>query len=107
VSCRRLPSGSDDKLTCLIQSIAATVASARVTGFHIGRSVSIERRASGHDADEIASLLETSSLRRAAAVEDALLKHFRRHPKNSNLRADSGGGTAEGRQHVYLALRFA
>lgn len=75
--------------------------------FYIGRSANVEHRASGHEADEIACLLETSSLRRAAAVEDALLKHFRRHPKIANLRADSGGNAAEGLQHIYLALRFA
>jgi hypothetical protein len=66
----------------------------------------VERRASNLGADEITCLLETSELRRASVVEAALLKHFRRHAKSVNLRADSGGSSAEGPHHVYIALWF-
>jgi hypothetical protein len=105
--CRRLPPGSDEQLTCLTQSITKTVAGARVTEFHLGRSVDPANRASKFRADELVYLMDTSSVPRASAVEDALLKNFRGHPKSANVRADAAGPTVPGRQHVYLALRLA
>jgi hypothetical protein len=78
-----------------------------VTEFHIGRSVDPQNRASKYQADEVWYLFMTASLSRAATVEAQLLRYFRRHPKNSDLRADGGGPTAAGTQHVYLALRLA
>jgi hypothetical protein len=95
---------SGDELTRLKRSVARTVTGERVKRFYIGRSVNVENRASGLDSDEVVCLLETSSQHRAAVVEDALLKHFRHHPKSKNVRADSGGNATEGLQHVYLAV---
>jgi len=98
--------GSGDELLAgLKRSVARTVAGEHVRKFHIGRTVNVENRASGLDSDEVVCLLETSSLRRAAVVEDALLKHFRGHPKSNNVRADAGGGATEClTQHGYVAL---
>jgi hypothetical protein len=88
----------------LKRSVARTVAGEDVRRFYIGRTANVENRASGLDSDEVVCLLETSSLQRAAVVEDALLKHFKHHPKSNNVRADSGGNATEGLQHVYLAV---
>jgi hypothetical protein len=100
-------SSFDEILARLKRSIAAAVAGASVDEFYIGRSVNMEGRSSDHGCHEIRCLYETQSVERALDLEDALIKHFHNHPKNNNDEAHSGGSTAEGIQHVYLALWLA
>jgi proteasome lid subunit RPN8/RPN11 len=94
----------DEILQRLKRAIAAFAASGGVEEFYIGRSVNMEGRNSNHRSDDIRCLYETRSLERALDLEDALIKHFHDHPKNNNDQEHSGGNTAEGLQHVYLAL---
>ncbi len=97
-------------LTSLMNTIDAIIARRNVEYFYIGRTndpYSTMIRHGQYDYDQLILIYTTSSTEHVKEVEDFLIKEYKKHPKNDNNAAHSGGNISNiPPQYVYIAIQY-
>lgn len=90
-------------LESLQREVLAIVEDDRVVFFSVGRTNSLPATKARHQT-RIVPLLTTCCPRTILALEGALIRRLRSHPKNRNRAPHGGGRIAGGPYHLYVAV---